>query len=81
MLVDCVVHIPDDKHDEVHAQSYFTKHNAAWSHEVRAPMDALEPLEMGVRKIIARRAALELESSDVVNLGIGMPEGIASVAA
>ena len=40
----------------------------------------LPPLAMSNRKLIARRAAMELTPGGLINLGIGIPSGIGSVA-
>ncbi len=55
--------------------------NGAYSGQYRVPVAAVEPLPMSVRKIIVRRAAMELVPHAVINLGIGIPEGVAAVAA
>jgi propionate CoA-transferase len=65
---------------EYHMQTFGEQYNAAYSCELRVPMSSMETLDMNERKIIARRAALELKPNCMVNLGIGMPEGIAAVA-
>jgi len=76
VLVDCVVVAKP----EYQTFSFSVQYDAAFSGEIRARTGSVEPMEMSERKIIARRAALELAANSVVNLGIGMPEGIAAVA-
>lgn len=67
---------------EYSRQHYFDAipYHPEWTGEVRVPMGALEPMELGIRKIIARRGAMELRRECLVNLGFGMPDGVASVA-
>ena len=76
ILVDCVV----VSRPENHWQTFGTQYNPAFASEIRVRATSLPHLQMSERKIISRRAAFELKANSVVNLGIGMPEGIAAVA-
>jgi propionate CoA-transferase len=77
VLVDCVVVAEPDNH----RQTYATAYNHAFSGRQRVPLDRIKPAPLDERKIVARRCAFELPPGGVVNLGIGMPEGVAAVAA
>ncbi len=76
ILVDAVVVSKEVNH----MQSFACRYNPSFSGEVVAPMESIPPIPFNIRKIIARRAALELRPDVVVNLGIGLPEGVASVS-
>jgi propionate CoA-transferase len=76
ILVDCVV-VAKPEH---HWQTFGTQYSPAYSSEIRVRATSLPVMPLSERKIIAHRAAFELKANSVVNLGIGMPEGIAAVA-
>jgi propionate CoA-transferase len=77
VLVDCVVVA---EKPEYHMQTFSEPYSAAFAGEIKVPMSAIAAMPMSERKIIARRAAFELTANSVVNLGIGMPEGVANIA-
>jgi propionate CoA-transferase len=75
MLVDLVVVVPEQW------QTYKMKYSPAYAGEIRIPLDKITFLPFDARKIIARRAALELYPGAVCNLGSGVSTGIATIAA
>jgi propionate CoA-transferase len=56
-------------------------HDAAYAGELKVPLTDIAPLPFSPRKVVARRAALELFSGAICNLGSGISTGIASLAA
>ena len=76
IMVDCVV-VADP---ENHWQTFGERYNPSFSSEIKVPLHSMPKMALDERKIIARRAAMELEANSVVNLGIGMPEGVANIA-
>jgi len=77
IYVDAIVVANPDNHK----QTFGTYYNPAYSGEIRVPVSSLAPLPLGDRKIVVRRAAMELIPNAITNLGIGMPEGVARIAA
>lgn len=78
ILVDHIVltSTPDN-----HFQTEGLYFDPVFAGDLKVPLDRLPPPPLDERLIIARRAARELAPGSVVNLGVGIPSVIASVAA
>jgi propionate CoA-transferase len=76
VLVDYVVVAKPENH----LQTTTTRYNPDLCGEANSPLGTIPPLPLDERKIILRRAAMEMLPDSTLNLGIGMPEGVASVA-
>ncbi|MEA5009927.1 acyl CoA:acetate/3-ketoacid CoA transferase [Clostridium tyrobutyricum] len=77
IYVDVVVVAKPEHHEQFFGCNGY---DPALTGEVRVPLKAIQYPELNARKIIARRAAMELKPDAVVNLGIGIPEVISMVA-
>jgi propionate CoA-transferase len=77
VLVSAVVVAEESEHPQTFAETY----NADYCRPADQAVAAPPPLPWDERRIIASRACDELQPGAVANLGIGMPEGIARIAA
>jgi propionate CoA-transferase len=75
ILVDYVVVDPKQR------QTYATEYDASYAGELQVPLQHLKALDFSERKIVARRAAMEIVPGAVCNLGAGISTGISAVAA
>jgi propionate CoA-transferase len=75
ILVDFVVVEPEQW------QTYATYYDPSYSGELRVPVENIQSLPFGPRKVIVRRAAMELFPGAICNLGAGVSTGISTIAA
>ncbi len=75
ILVDLLVVEPEQR------QTYLTAYSPSYAGELRMPLSDIPVLPQDARKVIARRAALELFPGAICNLGSGISTGIANLAA
>ena len=75
ILVDFVVHTPDQR------QTYATDYDPSYAGELRVPLSEIVPVPFGPRKVMVRRAAMELFPNAICNLGAGVSTGLSAIAA
>jgi propionate CoA-transferase len=75
ILVDAIVLAPDQ------TQTTQTQYDPAISGEIFAPEGHVDALDFGLEKVIARRAAQELQTGWIVNLGFGISAGVPRILA
>ena len=77
IYVDAVVVCEDPKD---HEQCVGCEYDGSMTGDFRVPLSSLQYPKLSAKKVIGRRAAMELKENSVVNLGIGIPEYISMVA-
>jgi propionate CoA-transferase len=75
IIVDYIVVDPEQR------QTYATDYSPSYAGELRVPLAHMKTLAFSERKIVARRAAMEIVAGAICNLGAGISTGISAVAA
>lgn len=74
IFIDAVVMCPDPEED--HRQTHSFAFDPAYCGDIKVPVSTSDALPMTVRKVIGRRALMELSINDVLNVGTGIPNDV-----
>lgn len=74
VFIDAAVICPDPEVD--HRQTHSFAFNPAYCGNIRTPDDSGDTLPLTVRKVIGRRAMMELSKNDILNVGTGIPNDV-----
>lgn len=79
VFVDAIV--VSDNPEEDHRQTSSWYFDPAYSGDIRVPSTSIEPYPLNIRKVIGRRAVMEMTPGCVINLGTGIPNDVVGVIA
>jgi propionate CoA-transferase len=74
VFIDAIVVCDNPMLDHRQTSSWYF--DPAYSGDLRVPLNNIKPLEMSIRKLIGRRAMLELKKNTIINLGTGIPNDV-----
>ena len=74
VFIDYAVICPDPEND--HRQTHSFAFNPAYCGNIRTPDESADALPLTVRKVIGRRAMMELSRDDILNVGTGIPNDV-----
>lgn len=74
IFIDAVVMC--DNPEEDHRQTHSFAFDPAYCGDIKVPIESSEMLPLNVRKLIGRRALMELTRDDVLNVGTGIPNDV-----
>lgn len=74
VFIDAVVICPEPETD--HRQTHSFAFDPAYCGDIKVPVSNSDVLPLTVRKLIGRRALMELQRDDVLNVGTGIPNDV-----
>lgn len=74
VFIDAVVMCPNPEED--HRQTHSFAFDPAYCGDMKVPVSQSDVLPLSVRKLIGRRAMMELAQDDILNVGTGIPNDV-----